>query len=160
MESHLKTLGRLRKKCHLPPRVTSAAKAVVEKQARYRSGKPLRHPKAKALADATVGTHRPKKQNQRSFSAGCQAVRARILAVAVLIVVIPARTLAREGFRCGMFFEIPDRTLQVFKQKAREIAAQAEAGENSLHNEITAIRRHGIGWNLPSFHTKAICQII
>jgi hypothetical protein len=59
-----------------------------------------------------------------------------------------------------MFFEIPDRTLQVFKKQACKIAAQAQAAEDSLHHEIGTISRHGVGWNLPSLHAKAIGQVI
>jgi hypothetical protein len=40
-----------------------------------------------------------------------QVVHFRILTATVLVVVITARALAGEGFRCRMFFKVPDRTL-------------------------------------------------
>jgi hypothetical protein len=75
-------------------------------------------------------------------------------------VVIATGTLTSERFRGRILLEVFDCVLQVFEQESCKIAANAEPCQHPLHNQIAAVRRHGIGWHLPASDSQTVGQII
>jgi len=59
-----------------------------------------------------------------------------------------------------VLFEVVDGTLEVVEEESGEIAAETEASQHTLDDQVGAVLGHGVGRDLPSAKAQAVGEIV